>query len=106
MKKLPDHHILKSELRTELRQRRSLLDDIHRNILDTAINTHLVNYARQESVKTVAAYLAFEPSCLHGPARLVGADKTCWARCSRLISKPIPGAAPADYRSPTSAAYA
>jgi 5-formyltetrahydrofolate cyclo-ligase len=60
MKKLPDQHIFKSELRTELRQRRALLDDIHRNILDTAINTHLVNYARQEKVKTVAAYLAFD----------------------------------------------
>ena len=60
MKKLPDQHILKSELRKDLRQRRALLDAIHRNVLDTAINTHLVNYAREEHVKTVAAYLAFD----------------------------------------------
>ena len=72
MKKLPDQHILKSELRKEMRQRRALLDDIHRNILDTAINTHLVDHARQENVKTVAAYLAFdgEPDLRQGLATL------------------------------------
>ena len=72
MKKLPDQHIPKSELRKEMRQQRALLDDIHRNILDTAINTHLVNYARLETVHTVAAYLAFdgEPDLMQGLATL------------------------------------
>lgn len=55
-----------------MRQRRSLLDDIHRNILDTAINTHLVDYAHRENVKSVAAYLAFdgEPDLGQGLAAL------------------------------------
>lgn len=60
MKKLPDQKSLKEQLRTELRQQRAGLDEIHRNVLDTAINTHLVNYVRSENHRTVAAYLAFD----------------------------------------------
>lgn len=72
MKKLPDQHILKSELRSEMRRRRGLLDNLHRNVLDTAINTHLVDYARRESVKSVAAFLSFdgEPDLRQGLATL------------------------------------
>lgn len=60
MKTLPDKKNQKKELRSDLRQRRASLDEVHRNILDTAINTHLVNYVRGEDHRTVAAFLAFD----------------------------------------------
>jgi 5-formyltetrahydrofolate cyclo-ligase len=72
MKTIPDHHRDKSKLRSELRNRRAALDALHRNILDTAINSHLVRHAREGEYLTIAAFLAFdgEPDLQLGLAEL------------------------------------
>ena len=36
MKTVPDHHLPKSELRAALRRKRAAIDELHRNVLDTA----------------------------------------------------------------------
>ncbi len=72
MHRVPDHHQPKSELRAQLRRRRAAIDDTHRDILDTAINSHLVRHARDGGFDTVAAFLAFdgEPDLALGLAEL------------------------------------
>jgi 5-formyltetrahydrofolate cyclo-ligase len=72
MKTVPDHHLPKSELRAALRNRRAALDDLHRNVLDTAINSHLVRHAREGGFNVIAAFLAFdgEPDLRQGLAEL------------------------------------
>ena len=60
MKTVPDHHLPKSELRAALRRKRAAIDEFHRNILDTAINSHLVRHAREGEYAVIAAFLAFD----------------------------------------------
>ena len=60
MKKEPDQKDNKSRLRQALRQRRREIDELHRNVLDTAINTHLAEFVRGEGHRVIAAYLAFD----------------------------------------------
>ena len=72
MKTVPDHRLPKSELRASLRKKRAAIDELHRNVLDTAINSHLVRHAREGGFEVIAAYLAFdgEPDLLLGLAEL------------------------------------
>ena len=72
MKTVPDHHLPKSELRAALRRKRAAIDEFHRNILDTAINSHLVRHAREGEYAVIAAFLAFdgEPDLSLGLAEL------------------------------------
>jgi 5-formyltetrahydrofolate cyclo-ligase len=72
MKTVPDHHLPKSELRATLRRRRAAIDELHRNILDTAINSHLVRHARENEFGVIAAFLSFdgEPDLRLGLAEL------------------------------------
>jgi 5-formyltetrahydrofolate cyclo-ligase len=60
MKKVEDQHQPKSELRAALRSKRAAIDALHRNILDTAINSHLVRHARESEFGIIAAFLAFD----------------------------------------------
>ena len=72
MKTVPDHHLPKSELRAALRNKRAAIDELHRNILDTAINSHLVRHAREGEFGVIAAFLSFdgEPDLRLGLAEL------------------------------------
>jgi len=60
MRTVPDQHLPKSELRSALRSKRSTIDALHRNVLDTAINSHLVRHAREGEFGIIAAFLAFD----------------------------------------------
>ena len=72
MKTVPDHHLPKSELRKALRRKRAAIDELHRNVLDAAINSHLVRHAREGGFGVIAAFLAFdgEPDLRQGLAEL------------------------------------
>lgn len=60
MKKIPDHHDLKTDLRKELRMQRSGIDRERRTAFDNAINQALLEYARTSKLSDIAAYLAFD----------------------------------------------
>lgn len=60
MKKVPDHHDLKTSLRKELRMKRSGIDRDRRTAFDNAINQALLEYARTSKLSDIAAYLAFD----------------------------------------------
>lgn len=60
MKKVPDHHDLKTSLRKKLRMQRAGFDKDLRAVLDSAINSRLLDYARTSRLSNIAAYLAFD----------------------------------------------
>jgi 5-formyltetrahydrofolate cyclo-ligase len=72
MQKIPGQQHPKSELRATLRRKRTAIDALHRNILDTAINSHLVRHARAGEFGVIAAFLAFdgEPDLRQGLTEL------------------------------------
>ena len=60
MKTVPDQHVLKNRLRSELRARRAAISSARREALDAAINRHLVEYAHTARLSDIAAYFAFD----------------------------------------------
>jgi 5-formyltetrahydrofolate cyclo-ligase len=60
MKSEPSLKRQKAELRESLRNRRAELSDDARRSLDDLINRHLLDYARENHPRTVAAYAAFD----------------------------------------------
>lgn len=60
MKKVPDHHDLKTRLRKDFRMQRTAIDENRRTASDAAINRALLEYARTSRLSDVAAYLAFD----------------------------------------------
>ncbi|MEE4216213.1 MAG: 5-formyltetrahydrofolate cyclo-ligase [Xanthomonadales bacterium] len=60
MKKVPDHHDLKTSLRQKLRMQRAGIDENRRAELDHAINSALLEHARTARLSDIAAFLAFD----------------------------------------------
>lgn len=60
MKRVPDKHLQKAQLRKEFRAHRSGLALARRGVLDGAINRHIVDYARTAGISDLAAYCAFD----------------------------------------------
>ena len=60
MKKVPDHHDLKTGLRKKLRMERAGIEKNRRAAFDAAINRALLEYARTSQLSDIAAYLAFD----------------------------------------------
>ena len=60
MKTVPDQHVLKNQLRKELRARRTGIGTSLREKLDAAIHRHLVEYAHAARLSDIAAYWAFD----------------------------------------------
>ncbi len=60
MKTIPDQHVLKNQIRKELRARRTDLAGDRKSSFDEAINRHLVEYAHAARLSDIAAYMAFD----------------------------------------------
>ncbi|MGD8346332.1 MAG: 5-formyltetrahydrofolate cyclo-ligase [Lysobacterales bacterium] len=60
MKRVPDKHNQKSDLRKELRSRRAALAPGRRAELNAAINRHLIEYTQTARISDLAAFHAFD----------------------------------------------
>jgi 5-formyltetrahydrofolate cyclo-ligase len=56
----PSRHLNKTELRQRIRQARAQIADAQRELLDGAINRHLLEHVRHAGHRMVAAFVAFD----------------------------------------------